>query len=56
MPTTFLIVLALLPKSRVDLVSASLKLAGEQQMTMVVLAFPKIKKNVSTVLFFLYLC
>jgi len=39
--TTFLTVLALLPKSNVDLVSDSLKLAGEQQITIVVLAFPK---------------
>lgn len=38
--TTFLTVLARLPNSSVDLVSDSLKLAGEQQMTMVVRALP----------------
>ena len=40
MPATFLMVLALCPKSRVDLVSSSLSEAGEQQMTIVVLELP----------------
>ena len=38
--TTFLMVLARRPKSRVDFVSASLKDAGDAQMTMVVLELP----------------
>ena len=37
---TFLMVLALCPNSSVDLVSSLLVSAGEQQMTIVVLAFP----------------
>ena len=38
--TTFLIVFALWPNINVDLVSVSLKDAGEQQMMIVVLALP----------------